>query len=353
MKDFWQISTEACRNILNEFLDKWTIDAVRQMTLEQYVSVGDKDTFCQWLETRTRLLGSIKGVFSNKFGIYKRKDKSKKPKNLYNDDDYSWLKFYGNDRNKAFNRIKNEILQIIDCSQKGQFERIDDLHLPKFVKWKIAYLYSNERLIPIFKKDVLVTIATHFGLAANHHTRNSAIQNVMIAHKPAHLSIYEYSEELYNRFGGDKQKKIETMGRARKTTRRATSEKNTTTQTRRGALSYIAVQKHNMLQEALKNKLIEKYGKANVFMEHDFVDIKVIQPDKVYFYEVKSSAYAGECVKEALGQILSYTHRDSDKRPKHLIVAGQYEPNADEAEYINYVKRNLNLIFDYEKIDFE
>lgn len=55
-------------------------------------------------------------------------------------------------------------------------------------------------------------------------------------------------------------------------------------------------------------------------MEKNFVDIKVSQPDIVYFYEIKSSAYASDCVREALGQILSYTHRDDDKRLKKLII---------------------------------
>jgi hypothetical protein len=41
-----------------------------------------------------------------------------------------------------------------------------------------------------------------------------------------------------------------------------------------------------------------------------------------------------------------------DSRPKQLIVAGQYKPNDDEVEFINYVKKNLNLNFSYENIDF-
>ena len=63
--------TDICREILCDFLDRWSVDEVKRMTLDQYVSIGDKDTFCQWLETRTRILGSIKGVPSFKFGIYK------------------------------------------------------------------------------------------------------------------------------------------------------------------------------------------------------------------------------------------------------------------------------------------
>jgi len=344
--------TDISREILHDFLESWTVDEVKRMTLSDYVSVGDKDTFCQWLETRTRELGSIKGLNSSKFGIYKRSDKLKRPKRLCNDNDYSWQKYYSNNnRNEAFHNVKKEILQIISLSQSGQFEKIDHLHLTQFVKWKIAYLYSNERLIPIFKKDVLVKIAKYFGLNANYQTPISAIQMLMIANKPSHVSIYEYSGELYDRFG--KKKKTKDQTRKRRTTRQATTSKSTNSQTRRGALSYVATQKHNILQEMLKKKLIAKFGKENVLMEKNFVDIKVTQPGEIYFYEVKSSAYASDCIREALGQILSYTHRENDQRPKKLIIAGQYKPNDDEISYIKYVKENLKLNFDYENIDLE
>jgi hypothetical protein len=251
--------TEICREILRQFLDRWSANEVGQMTLEQYVSVGDKDTFCQWLETKTRVLGSIKGVYSWKFGIYKRQDQSKRPKTLYNDKEYSWLKFYGDDRSEAFKKIINEILQIIHCADTGQFEQIDNLHLPQFVRWKIAFLYSNERLIPIFKKDVLVKIAAHFGLAANPRTPNSAIQRVMIAKKPARLSVYDYMTELYAEFGGGAKDETET-GKRRRRIRRAAAEKNIETQTRQGTAAHVVTQKHNKLQEKLRNKLIAKYG---------------------------------------------------------------------------------------------
>ncbi|MGI8967462.1 MAG: hypothetical protein ACR2H1_15445 [Limisphaerales bacterium] len=147
-----------------------------------------------------------------------------------------------------------------------------------------------------------------------HTKKYSAIHQAMISHKPPHLSVYEYSSELCREFGG--KKKTNPRIKARRTTREAATWKNTGTQTRRGAATYIATQNHNILQEALKNKLITKYGEENVFMEQNFVDIKVVQPDRIYFYEVKSSSYASGCIIEALGQILSYAHIDDDIRPK-------------------------------------
>ncbi|MBK8396303.1 MAG: hypothetical protein IPL26_13850 [Leptospiraceae bacterium] len=48
------------------------------MQLQDYVGLKNKDAFCQWVETKTRLLGSIKGLTSIKFGIYERDSKETK-----------------------------------------------------------------------------------------------------------------------------------------------------------------------------------------------------------------------------------------------------------------------------------
>jgi len=342
--------TEVCED-LGKFLDRWPVDVVNKMTLDQYVSVGNPDTFCQWVETKTVDLGNIKGlVGSIKFGIYKRtaKNKNKKPQKYDNDEEYSWQKsFNANTRKEAFEIAKNEIIKTIEYANVGNLEAIDDLKLYNIFKWKVAFLYSNERIIPIFKRDWLERIAERFGLQQN--SPYSSIYQKLISHKPSYLSVYEYASKFWEEFGG--KKKPNTQIKTKRTTRKAVTEKNTETQTRRGASSYIATQKHNILQETLKNKLIEKFGKENVLMEENSVDIKVLQLDKIYFYEIKSSAYASGCIKEALGQILLYAHSDNDERPKQLIIAGQYKPNDNDMLFINFVKKILNFDFSYENID--
>lgn len=339
-------TTDLSREILNEFLERWNIEKIKSMTLDEYVSVGNKDTFCQWLETKTKPLGSINGINSSKFGIYKRNKNTTPPKNMVNDSIYSWQRFYGESRNEAFENIKNEIIQIINYSERGEFEKIDDLHLTLFVRWKISYLYSNERLIPIFKKSVLHGIAEGYGVSVSNKTKNSDIQKLIIEKKPAHLSIYEYASDLYQKFGETSKNKT-TLKKRKKQTRKSTKSRNTKSQQRKGARSYIASQKHNLLQEALRIRLENKYGKDKVVLEENYVDVKVLFPKKLYFYEVKSSSYASDCIREALGQILSYSHNDDDEREKHLFVAGQYEPNQDEFEYIEFIKDALNIKFDY------
>ena len=224
-------------------------------------------------------------------------------------------------------------------------------------KWKVAFLYSNERLIPIYKRDVLFKIANYFGLKTDRHTTISENQNVMMLNKPAHLNVYAFMRQLYDQFG-DNEDKNEIVGsttrkRQRRTTRRAANGRNTTTQTRTVTRSYVAKQKHNKIQEALVKLLSDKYGKDNVILEENYVDIKLIQPNYIGFYEVKSSSYASECIKEALGQILLYSLNDTDKRPKKHIVVGQYPTTNNDKKYIDFLKQNLNLEFDYLNVEIE
>lgn len=352
------VKTDELEELLDEFLNRWQIEDVEKMTLQEYVSVKNKDTFCQWIETKTRVLGSIKGMTSIKFGIYERKDPNEKPKYYVNDNKYSWLRAYGSNRNEVFEKVKKDVLEVIRLSVNGQFEKIDGIILPDLFKWKIAFLYSNERLIPIYKRDALFAIARHYGLKTNSGTKISEIQEVMIANKPSDKNIYDYMIELSNRFikGGEKgleERKSGNEKRNTKVTRQASTRRNTQSHKRTINRSYIVEQKHNKIQEALKRKLVKEYGKENVLLEENYVDVKLIQPNYIGLYEVKSSSYASECVREALGQILFYSYHDQDKRTKKIYVVGQYPANEQDYGYIEYVKDKLKLDFEYLNVELE
>lgn len=350
------MNIEELKELLDEFLYRWTIENVQNLTLQEYVGLGNKDTFCQWVETKTKMLGSIKGMTSIKFGIYERKDQTKKPQKYKNDSQYSWLQAYGDNRKTAFENTKRDIIKIIKFSEVGKFAEIDKLVLPDLFKWKVAFLYSNERLIPIYKRDVLFKIANHFGLKTDRHTTISEIQNVMMLNKPAHLNVYTFMRNLYNKFGDSKDKKDIAgvpMSQKRRITRRAANGRNTTPQTRVVTRSYIAEQKHNKIQEALLKLLSKEYGESNVILEQNYVDVKLFQTNYIAFYEVKSSPYASECVKEALGQILLYSLNDIDRRPKKHIIVGQYPATKNDQEYIDFLKSNLKLEFDYLNVEIE
>lgn len=337
--------------LLDTFLSRWPLCAVKHMNLDDYVGLGNRDTFCQWVETNTRDLGSMKGMSSIKFGIYKRSNPTVKPKNYKNDDRYSWLKRYSEkNRDEAFLKIKQDIIKIIEYSEVGKFDLINNISLPDLFKWKVAFLYSNERLIPIYKRDTLFKIARHYGLKTNRKTKLSEIQNLLVNIKPAQLSVYKFMDSLLDQFG-DKKVKEDSNSNRRKLQRRRIASKNISDHVRTINRSFVVTQKHNKIQTELYNSLVKEYGEKNVSLEENFVDIKLTQKDYLALYEVKSSSYAGLCVRDALGQLLFYSSYDRDKRPRKHYVVGQYPMTENDKEYIDFLKRNLNLEFDYINIE--
>ena len=179
----------------NRLLKRWPLVAIKEMTLQEYVGIKNPDTFCYFVGT-VRWGGSIRGGSAIKFGIYERGDPNKKPKVYRNDDKYSWWPKYGNDRNTAFKKIQNEVIETIELSGKGEFHLIDDIPLADLIKWKIAFLYSNDGLIPIYRREWLLAIAGHFGLPATRNTKVSDIQSIMMSNKPAHRNVGQYAGDL-------------------------------------------------------------------------------------------------------------------------------------------------------------
>lgn len=339
-------------DILNTFLKQWPLKTIKKMTLKEYVGIRNQNTFCQWVETKTSSLGSIKGMNSLKFGIYQRINPEDKLKNYHNDSSYSWMKRFGKTRQNAFEQVRNCVVKTIECAQKGDFETIDEIQLQNLFKWKIAFLYSNQRLIPVFRKTVLESIYHHYSGEAKKSMIISKVQDLMMKNKPSHLNVHEFMHQLYKDFGSTRRKKQKT--KSRKNKRRAATTRNTSQHHRSGSSSVVVQQLHNKIQEELEKRLIAKYGKRNVILEEDYVDLKLKKPGSFVFYEVKSAAHASDCIKEALGQVLSYAHfhnKTESKPVKKIIVVGQNEPNKHDREFIQFIKKRLKVDFAYESVD--
>ncbi|PUZ28566.1 hypothetical protein DCC81_03535 [Chitinophaga parva] len=332
------------------------------MTLPDYVGIGRKDTFVQYVENKTKPLGSIGGMDSSKFGIWERRDPSHQPGRFANVGKYSWprrLPFAT--AAEVFAAIKTELLSIVAAARTGNFAVIDRPGiLVDFFKWKVAFLYSNERLIPIFSRDVLAGIAQGLGLPGNPKKLPVwDIQQAMVAGKPFGMNIYQYARHLLDRYPSARQRKHDhdqqgtgQTGR-RRNTRKASTGKNTGTLSRKGTGPTTVNQEHNRLQEILRARLEAQYGKDNVLLEHNYVDLKVRTPEGNVLYEVKSAAYASDCVEEALGQVLRYAfhHRTGQEDAVALVVAGKFPPNESDSAYIAFVTGQLNIRFSYMAIE--
>ena len=192
-------NNEATHQKLKEFLAKWTLEKVRKMTLEEYSDVGDKETFCYWLEFETEELGRIGGKPSNKFGIWKRKSvKQIVSEDFLFDGVYAWYKKYGSNALQAFKSVKEHVINIIENSQAGNFKNIDGIDLDSLAKWKIAFVYSNYALMPIYKNEVIRKIARHFEHPNYEKARLSELHTFILKQKPKEDDFFDWSWKQFD-----------------------------------------------------------------------------------------------------------------------------------------------------------
>ena len=152
----------------NDFREKFPLESLRNMTLELYTNLNSDDSFCYWLEFKTWPIGSIKGGSSLKFGIYRYNSIPKDGMPAIIDDKYAWYaKFNCKDRDSAFQIVRNQIATVAENAAKGNLKAIENIDLGFAIKWKIAYIYSENKVIDLYTLPLLKAAANYFGYSGN------------------------------------------------------------------------------------------------------------------------------------------------------------------------------------------
>ena len=190
------MNTDQRQQLWDRFLAEWPVERIEAMTLAEYVSVEDKSTFTYWLETEARELGSIKGGSSEKFGIYKRADSSKRNgrNNYSHDDTYTWHSKYGEDAPTAFARIKQSILDVIKAVQVNDLDAIELIDIAPTLKWKVAFIYQNRSklsVLNIYKVPVLRRAVK------NSQATMAQAYSQLLTDKPDDVSLFDYYAKVW------------------------------------------------------------------------------------------------------------------------------------------------------------
>lgn len=202
----------------NSFQERFPIEKLEEMTLEEYTNLDRSDSFCYWIESRTGSLGSFWGGSSFKFGIYRYKNRPSDTR-VVSDDKYAWYRLLKAETAQvAFYRIREIIVAIAYAARNGNFEKIDEIkELGNSYKWKIAFLYSDFRLIPIYKREYLVGAAEAMGIANAARMKTSAIQQRLME-MAGDQNIFDYYDFLWkNRTGARQTQKSESATEAKDT----------------------------------------------------------------------------------------------------------------------------------------
>lgn len=186
------------RKLLNDFLSAFPLETLSDMPLEKYTNLNRSDSFCYWVESRTSELGSIWGGSSYKFGIYKYNERPKgDASHVMCDDVYAWYTKNGNTAQEAYEFVRGEIVKVASHARKGELEEIDKITtLGEVFKWKIAFLYSNEQLIPIYNRSMLETVAAELGMDEPKKKSIPFMQRYLLQ-KKGNTDLFAFYEQLH------------------------------------------------------------------------------------------------------------------------------------------------------------
>ena len=184
--------------LYQQFQEAFPTETLKEMTLDKYTNLNKEDSFCYWLESKTSALGSIWGGSAYKFGIFKfdKTPQIDNPKYAH-DDSYSWNSKLGNTAAEAFAAVKEAIVKIANHAKNTEWNEIEKItELWPVTTWKIAFLYSNEQLLPIYDKESwLVPLAEHFGLSTAKQSSRTELYKYLLEQK-GDKDLYVFYDEL-------------------------------------------------------------------------------------------------------------------------------------------------------------
>jgi hypothetical protein len=196
-----QLNLRTFDSVLESFLKRWSVSDIEQMSIEDYADLKNPDSFCYWLEYGSKEIGAIGGIALQKFGLWiPREPKETNGKPFITDGRYIWNRYKGESSRLAFEKIKELILSIVKCSKNRQWEAIDDIDFHSVVKWKLAFIYSNKAILPIYARTSLISIAAGLGKDFSEEKRSSVIQQFILGFRNEGEHIKDFAWGLWGQY---------------------------------------------------------------------------------------------------------------------------------------------------------
>lgn len=164
----------------DEFIKIWTKDKIDLLTLEEYTNIDPKknDYFTNWIERKTENCGKFRTASSFAYGIYKVNHNNIDEKKYKEEKSFAENKYRTVDqKNNSVENFKNKYIDkeaskqyfednikniLIDLVKFNDLQELRPLNI-NFAR-KVSYMYNVDKLIPIYKKEVLESIAEFFGI---------------------------------------------------------------------------------------------------------------------------------------------------------------------------------------------
>lgn len=144
------------QQLREEFVQRFPKEQLSSMPLDRY-AIGKSDSFCYWLEFKTKELGSISGGSAAKFGVWWSKNENR----------WRWNSIYQSAED-AMQRIKDGLFAMAQSAGEVDARELDKLgaqHLGPnrySLRAKPLYLYFPDHFLPISHPNHLKYFLTQF-----------------------------------------------------------------------------------------------------------------------------------------------------------------------------------------------
>lgn len=112
------------------------------------------------------------------------------------------------------------------------------------------------------------------------------------------------------------------------------------------------------LHDKMQNKIVQllkedsAYDSQKVYSEHNRVDIKAETTNgDWHFFELKT-ANVKLSIRQALGQLLEYTHYPNKNLAQKMYVVSYYKPTGEDIQYLEYIRELYKINVWYKYFDF-
>lgn len=153
------------------FLQRWPLESLKALTLEEYSQSDEDICFAGWVKRRAHGLGwkPSPGAGMDQIGIcafsvkdrdaqiatYSRRAASRVDESR----GYCWRASFGESADQAFETVKKRVIDIVNAATQGQVHILNSPLLHDAYEWKIFFLYQNPEspvLLPVPRlNDVL------------------------------------------------------------------------------------------------------------------------------------------------------------------------------------------------------
>ncbi len=189
--DTYMLKYDDLEVLRKEFINKFPVNQLPNMLIDDYVVGNREESFCYWLETTLRELGSIRGgsPADKKFGVYYRKSESA----------YRTISKWDNDLDaaNAFLKIKQALCELLIAGEKDDTEAIIKNPISAMFKNKILTSYFPDKYLNVFSEEHVDYFLSKLGMKYPINIDIEGKRKLLIEYKNNHDEFKHFNNYLF------------------------------------------------------------------------------------------------------------------------------------------------------------